>query len=75
MSTSQLIRDGGAKDYFLCRLEKNYWHMVIPISDYVVFHETTQGPFINGKDRVFAPWSPKEGDLDKIDLFLKKVLG
>lgn len=70
-----IIRDGKAKDCFLCRIEKDYWHMLIPISDFVVFHETTQGPFINGEDRVFASWSPEEDDLDKIDLFLKKVLG
>ena len=69
-----IVRQKQAKDYFLCRMEKNYWHMIIPISDFVVFHETTQGPFIGAEDRIFAPWSPPEGDLDKIDLFLKKIL-
>ena len=35
------------------------WHAIIPISDVVVFHESTAGPFVAG-DAVFADWAPTE---------------
>ena len=42
---------------FYYRLTKDYFHTVIPMSPWVLFHETTNGPF-NRKDTVFAPWAP-----------------
>lgn len=43
------------------RLSKPMYHTVIPMSDVVVFHETTNGPFRRG-DTVFAEWAPCEQD-------------
>lgn len=43
------------------RLEKNQWHTVIPLTDYVIFHEVTNGPFIANQYE-FAPWAPLEDD-------------
>lgn len=50
----------GAK--FFWRLSKSYFHTVIPRSDIVVFHETTNGPFERATSNVPAPWSPEEDD-------------
>lgn len=50
----------GAK--FFWRLSDSHYHMVIPRTDLVVFHETTSGPFRAGISSVMAPWSPEESD-------------
>ncbi len=48
-------------DVFYYRLSENCFHTVVPISDIVVFHETTNGPF-EREDIIFAPWAPKEDE-------------
>ncbi|WP_444550576.1 WbuC family cupin fold metalloprotein [Candidatus Magnetomonas plexicatena] len=47
---------------FFYRLSESAFHTVVPTSDMVVFHETTNGPF-NRSDTMFAPWSPEENDV------------
>lgn len=51
----------GARFYW--RLSESYYHMVIPRTEMVVFHETTGGPFDPDTSKVQAPWSPSEDDL------------
>ncbi len=51
----------GSGRTFFYRLSDSYFHMVIPVSDFVVFHETTNGPF-RREDTVFAPWAPEDSD-------------
>lgn len=57
---------------FLYRLSSNMWHMVVPLSEFVIIHETTSGPFIKG-DTEFASWGPYEDDTDKVKAFLSKI--
>jgi hypothetical protein len=40
-------------------------------SQHFVFHEVTSGPY-NKNDTIFAPWSPDENDLLKVDEFMKE---
>ena len=43
------------------RLSESLFHTVVPLSDYIVFHEVTNGPF--KKEDMFLPeWAPKKGD-------------
>ena len=44
------------------RVGANVFHTDVPLSDYVVHHESTLGPFMGDEDRVFAPWSPDGSD-------------
>ena len=46
---------------FFYRLMEPCFHTVLVNTPYVLFHETTNGPF-NATDSEFAPWSPVEGD-------------
>lgn len=55
---------------FLYRLASTAWHTVVPLSDIVIYHETSVGPFIKA-DVEFADWSPTEKDHEGIALFLK----
>ena len=67
------MSEKGREGYFLYRLEKNLWHTVIPISDYIVFHEVTKGPFTGQGDSVFPSWAPSEDDAQGIKEFQKKL--
>ena len=51
----------GSGEIFYHRLADAWFHTVIPTSEMVVFHETTNGPF-RRQDTIFAPWSPPEDD-------------
>jgi cupin fold WbuC family metalloprotein len=46
---------------FYYRLSSSVYHSVLPESEFVVFHEVTNGPF-DRNDTVVAPWAPKADD-------------
>jgi len=48
----------GGNSGFLYRVEANVFHTDIPLTDYVIHHESTLGPFLGEDDRVYGPWSP-----------------
>lgn len=60
----QVINMGeyGSGSRFYWRLSDSNYHMVIPRSEVVVFHETTSGPFILETSKSLAPWCPDEQD-------------
>jgi cupin fold WbuC family metalloprotein len=43
------------------RLSASHWHAILPNSPFVVFYETTDGPF-RPDEALFAPWAPEEPD-------------
>jgi len=57
---------------FYYRLSAALFHTVLPRSDWVVFHETTRGPF-NRAETVFAPWAPGEDDAEGQSVFLQRL--
>lgn len=59
-------------DTFFYRISENYFHTVIPLSDFVVFHETTNGPF-RREDTLFAPWAPEESDDTAVQKFKERL--
>lgn len=48
-----------SREYFYCRLSKSYYHTIVPLSEVVVFNETTNGPF-RRQEMLFAEWAPTE---------------
>lgn len=66
----KLAAHGKAAGSFLYRLSSELWHTVIPLSDFVVIHETTTGPFIQGESEI-AAWSPAETDVVGIKEFFR----
>ena len=44
---------------FCYRLNAPLYHALLPRTPFVIFHETTAGPFRN--DAQFAPWAPEQG--------------
>jgi cupin fold WbuC family metalloprotein len=57
---------------FIHRMQIPTYHTLIIRSEYLIFHEITNGPF----DRIntqFASWSPKETEFELIKNYLKKL--
>ena len=42
--------------YPFYRMNAELWHIVVPISELVVIHEVTNGPFIKGASSIFPEW-------------------
>jgi glucose-6-phosphate isomerase len=63
----------GGKTSFLYRLSSNKWHMPVPTSKWVVYHETYSGPFEKENDVEFPSWAPKESDKKKVRKFLASL--
>jgi cupin fold WbuC family metalloprotein len=54
------VLDG--KKSIIYRVAANVFHTDVPLTDYVIHHESTLGPFMGDEDRIFAPWSPSGDD-------------
>ena len=66
------MSENGSKYPFMYRLSNELWHMVIPLTEFVIFHETTNGPFIK-EETDFSVWAPDGKDLDKVLEFKHKI--
>ena len=53
---------------FFYRLSSSYFHTLVLRTDLVVFHETTNGPFVK-EHTVYAPWAPDQSDHDAKKVF------
>jgi cupin fold WbuC family metalloprotein len=51
------------KKKFYYRIEPGTWHTLVVKSEFVVFHESTNGPFILGESEQ-APWAPDDTSND-----------
>lgn len=52
-----------------CRIAEGRFHTVLPLSEWVVFHEVTKGPFVRN-DCEFAPWSPESSSSSEVKKYL-----
>ncbi len=53
---------------FLYRSSNNAWHAVVPLSEFVIIHETATGPY-RKEGTEFPSWAPSEDDADGIKRF------
>ena len=58
---------------FYYRLAEAVWHAILPLDEFVVFHETTDGPYDPNEPAQFAPWAPAESEA--LRHFLHKSAG
>ncbi len=64
--------DYGSGHYFYNRIADSRYHTLLIHSDVLVFHETTNGPFVRSQT-IFAPWSPNENDTEAVRKFVSKL--
>ena len=55
------------------RLNASIYHLVVPISEYVILHETTSGPFVKG-DAEIPDWSLTEDGVLLLDSMRNKLV-
>ena len=76
-----LLSDNG-KITKVCKLKKNdifrtplnIFHTMLPISNYVIYHESKTGPFLKKNDSIFPKWSKKlVNDKRLIEKFKKTI--
>jgi cupin fold WbuC family metalloprotein len=58
--------DYSSGETFFYRLSEDSFHTVIPLSETVVFHESTSGPF-DIQNTTYPDWDFSHSDLQKID--------
>lgn len=59
---------------YLYRLNSSIWHIPVPTSEFVVFHEVLAGPFSREETCEYAPFSPDETEIARVDAFLEKIM-
>lgn len=64
----------GAGKTYLYRLSNRIWHIPVPTSDFVVYHEVYCGPFDREGDCEFASFSPPEDAPAEIEKFLADLM-
>jgi len=62
----------GSGRIFYCRMNCSQHHTLLIRSEFLVFHETTNGPFHKG-DTEYAPWSPAGSDIDSSKRYLEQL--
>ncbi len=50
------------RDHLIYRIEVGNYHMVYPVSEWCVYHETKPGPFLADRDAVYPDWAPPADD-------------
>lgn len=58
----------------LYRLSSSMWHLPVPLTEWVVYHEVFTGPFQKERDVEYAPWSPPETDVPAVVAYMEKLL-
>ena len=59
------------KRSYVYRIAKGSYHAILPISDYVIYHENRKGPFLGNNDSIFPAWSPSKENMNEIKSFIK----
>lgn len=66
------VSDYNSGNKFYYKIYEPYYHTVCVISSFLVFQETTSGPF-NKSDTVYAPWAPEEKDVVAVKAYMEKL--
>src|SRR3989338_9036563 len=61
-------------DLFICRIRRGLWHVTIPVTTYVIFHEVKSGRFNRRLDSIYPLWAPKGHDRQENRIYYQKLL-
>lgn len=59
---------------FMYRLSAPIYHLMIPRSEWIVYHEITTGPW-NDEAVYYAPFAPSGEDWEEVEKFVNRVTG
>ena len=49
------------------------FHAVLPITDFVIYHETKPGPFLGKMDSIYPDWAPNVNNQNEINIYLNAL--
>jgi cupin fold WbuC family metalloprotein len=58
----------------IIRIAENRYHLTLPLSEYVVYHECKPGPFLPTGDSIFAEWAPARDDKAAVTSYVDGLL-
>ena len=65
------IGEGGAIAY---RVGADMFHAVMPLTEYVIYHEAKPGPFLGPNDSIYPEWAPDGTDISIVAEFQRRLL-
>ena len=61
------LEEQSRKNFFYYRLSSHTWHMPMPTTEFMIYHETITGPFVDReKDIEYPSWKQRYNNKDKI---------
>ncbi|MAF95239.1 MAG: cupin [Rhodospirillaceae bacterium] len=74
ITRAEALAPVGSGRSFYYRMPEGVFHSLLITSDWLVFYESTTGPFDRTKTEN-APWSPEDGDDDDVKDYMARLLG
>lgn len=69
---TRVIRLAAGGPEFMYRVSGGIWHMPLPVTEWIVYHEVYTGPFRKDRDVEFPVWAPDEADAVHVRRFLSQ---
>jgi len=63
----------GSGRHFYYRLNEIYYYTPLVVSDFLLFHETIDGPF-KPFEAIYAPWAPEVGEDVPVNQFQRELI-
>jgi cupin fold WbuC family metalloprotein len=58
----------------IIRIAENVYHLTLPLTEYVVYHEGKPGPFLKDGDSIFAEWAPpRDAPKQEVERYLDRL--
>jgi cupin fold WbuC family metalloprotein len=68
-----LVESGVLSPGEIYRLSLNTFHAVLPLGDFVIYHESKPGPFTGQSDSVYPDWAPDGSDAKNAEAFVERL--
>lgn len=59
---------------FIYRVDADRYRVSIPVSDVVIYHEVSPGPFVGESDSIYPTWAPDGGNHEDAMAYTTKLL-
>lgn len=63
-----------SENNFIYSVDADRFRVTIPVSDVVIFHEASPGPFVGEGDSVFPPWAPDGNNQKEAKAYTEKLM-
>jgi cupin fold WbuC family metalloprotein len=65
---------GEPRDY-MYRLSEPIYHLMIPRSEWTIYHEVLTGPWSKDSVVCYAPFAPSEDDVEEVEEYIREITG